>query len=61
MKVEVAKTAGFCFGVRRAVNMVYSEAEENPGKVYTMGPIIHNEQVVGDLAGRGVHVIDDSL
>ena len=30
MKVEVAKTAGFCFGVRRAVNMVYSEAEENP-------------------------------
>ena len=40
MKVEVAKTAGFCFGVRRAVNMVYSEAENNPGKVYTMGPII---------------------
>ena len=61
MKVEIAKTAGFCFGVRRAVNMVYSEAEENPGKVYTMGPIIHNEQVVEDLACRGVHVIDDSL
>lgn len=61
MKVEVAKTAGFCFGVRRAVNMVYSEVEENPGKVYTMGPIIHNEQVVNDLAAKGVHVIDDDL
>ncbi len=61
MRVEVAKTAGFCFGVRRAVEMVYSEAEENPGKVYTMGPIIHNEQVVNDLAEKGVHVIDDDL
>ena len=61
MRVEVAKTAGFCFGVRRAVEMVYSEVEENPGKVYTMGPIIHNEQVVNDLAEKGVHVIDDDL
>ena len=46
--VTVAETAGFCFGVRRAVNLVYEEAEKNR-KVYTLGPIIHNEEVVKDL------------
>ncbi|MGX8728988.1 MAG: 4-hydroxy-3-methylbut-2-enyl diphosphate reductase, partial [Lachnospiraceae bacterium] len=61
MKVRVAKSAGFCFGVKRAVQMVYDEAEKNPGKVYTMGPIIHNEQVVEDLARRGVGIIGDDL
>ena len=57
MEVTVAKSAGFCFGVKRAVDMVYKEAEQN-GKVYTLGPIIHNEQVVEDLASKGVEVID---
>ena len=53
--VILAKTAGFCFGVKRAVDMAYSlTGEEN---VYTYGPIIHNETVVDDLAARGVHVI----
>jgi len=61
MVVRVAKTAGFCFGVKRAVSMVYEAAEKYPGRVYTMGPIIHNEQVVEDLAEKGVRVIDDSL
>ncbi|MGX8703555.1 MAG: 4-hydroxy-3-methylbut-2-enyl diphosphate reductase [bacterium] len=61
MKVRVAKSAGFCFGVKRAVQMVYDEAEKNPGKVYTMGPIIHNEQVVGDLSRKGVRMIGDDL
>lgn len=56
MKVTVAKSAGFCFGVKRAVDMVYREAE-NGGHVYTLGPIIHNEQVVEDMERHGVHVI----
>lgn len=57
MKVTLAKTAGFCFGVKRAVEMVYKEAETGK-KVYTLGPIIHNEQVVQDLEQKGVRVID---
>lgn len=59
MEVKVAKTAGFCFGVKRAVDLVYKEAEESPCKpVYTYGPIIHNEEVIADLEARGVRVID---
>ncbi len=57
MEVTVAKTAGFCFGVKRAVEQVYRQAEEAKGPVYTFGPIIHNDQVVEDLAGKGVQVI----
>ncbi len=57
MKVVVAKSAGFCFGVKRAVQTVYDEAEKAKGKIYTYGPIIHNEQVVEDLAKRGVEII----
>ncbi len=56
MNVELAKTAGFCFGVKRAVDMVYEEIKKG-GKVYTYGPIIHNEEVVADLAAKGVGVI----
>lgn len=55
--VELAKTAGFCFGVKRAVDMVYQEADVEQ-KVCTYGPIIHNEEVVGDLEKKGVRVID---
>ena len=58
MKVVVAKSAGFCFGVKRAVQTVYDEAEKANGKIYTYGPIIHNEQVVEDLAKRGVEIIE---
>ncbi len=57
MEVTVAKTAGFCFGVKRAVEQVYRQAEEAEGPVYTYGPIIHNDQVVQDLAEKGVQVI----
>ena len=59
MNVTLAKTAGFCFGVKRAVNMVYDEI--GSGAVYTYGPIIHNEEVVNDLRMRGVDVIEDLL
>ena len=56
MKVTLAKTAGFCPGVKRAVDMAYKAA--GSGRVYTYGPIIHNEAVVEDLARQGVQVAD---
>ncbi len=59
MEVTVAKTAGFCFGVRRAVEKVYEQIETSTKSVYTYGPIIHNEEVVNDLKHRGVSVIED--
>ena len=58
-KVIVAKTAGFCFGVKRAVNTVYEQIESGDKDIYTYGPIIHNEEVVNDLAKRGVKVLDN--
>ena len=56
MEVTLAKTAGFCFGVRRAVDKVY-ELADTEEKVYTYGPIIHNEEVVSDLEAKGVTVL----
>lgn len=56
MEIIVAKTAGFCFGVKRAVDMAYEQAVEK--NVYTFGPIIHNEHVVKDLENQGVRVIN---
>ena len=56
MQVEVAQTAGFCFGVDRAVSTVYRLLKEGK-KAATLGPIIHNPQVTGDLAARGVRVV----
>ena len=58
MKIELAKSAGFCFGVKRAVNTVYEEATKGQAPIDTFGPIIHNEEVVKELEGMGVHVID---
>ena len=55
MEVNLAKTAGFCFGVRRAVDKVYEEAGKE--QVYTYGPIIHNSEVVSDLEQRGIKVL----
>ena len=57
MEISIAKSAGFCFGVRRAVDCVYAEAEHED--VYTFGPIIHNDEVVADLERHGVRVIRD--
>lgn len=56
-RITVAKTAGFCFGVNRAVDMVYRLAETEQ-RVKTLGPIIHNPQVVEDLKRRGVEILD---
>ena len=55
--IKVAKNAGFCFGVARAVDMVYRELDAGK-KVCTLGEIIHNPQMVEELADRGVLVVD---
>lgn len=57
MPVEVAKTAGFCFGVNRAVKIL-EELTERGEKVCTLGPIIHNPQVIDDFQKKGVRIID---
>ena len=59
MEVIVAKTAGFCFGVERAVNKVSEQIEKTSQPIYTYGPIIHNEEVVKDLEAKGVKLIAD--
>lgn len=56
MEIIIAQTAGFCFGVKRAVDMAYAHAEEE--HTFTYGPIIHNEVVTGDLENKGVYAID---
>ena len=57
MEILKAKTAGFCFGVDRAVKMTYDLVEKGH-KVATLGPLIHNPQCVADLASRGVLTVD---
>lgn len=56
--IKVAKTAGFCYGVKRAVNSVYDEIK-NGTKLATLGALIHNPQVIGDLAEKGVIAYDN--
>ena len=62
MKIEVSKYAGFCFGVKSAVNLIYKAIAENgdSGKrINTLGMLIHNETVVGELSQKGVRVIGE--
>lgn len=61
--MKLAKSAGFCFGVKRAVETVYEQIEKQKISdkklpIYTYGPIIHNEQVVKDLEEKGVQVLN---
>lgn len=60
MEILSARSAGFCFGVTRAVDTVYKEIENNQNDkiIYTFGPIIHNEKVVSDLEKKGVVVVN---
>ena len=58
LEIRTAKSAGFCFGVRRAVDTVYRQAAEKRCLVYTFGPIIHNEAVVKDLEEKGVRIVE---
>ena len=57
MKITIAKDAGYCFGVRDAVNLAYKTAEEH-GEVYMLGDIVHNENVIEDLDKAGAKVVD---
>jgi len=60
MKVKLARSAGFCMGVRRAMEIVLSEAHKNKEKpLYTYGPLIHNRQVLTLLESKGVKVLKD--
>ena len=58
-ELTIAKSAGFCFGVTRSVNMVYEAIEKENVPIYTYGPIIHNDEVVKDMEKNGVTVIND--
>ena len=58
MQVTVAKSAGFCFGVQRAVDTVYEQVKKGVRPIYKYGPIIHNEVVVKDLEEKGVRVLE---
>lgn len=58
MEIELGKKAGFCFGVDRAVKMLYDLVEKGE-KVCTLGPIIHNPQVIEDLKSKGVRIISE--
>jgi small subunit ribosomal protein S1 len=59
MKIYVVKEAGFCFGVKRAIRLAFDAAKSKNGKAYTLGPLIHNPQVVDDLRKKGVVVVKD--
>ena len=62
MKVKLARSAGFCMGVRRALEIVLSEAnKKKQGPLYTFGPLIHNAQVLELLEAKGVRVLNDPL
>ena len=56
-EITVAESAGFCFGVDRAVKLCYQALEQHP-HVATLGPIIHNQNVVDDLTRRGARIVD---
>ena len=57
MNIIIAKDAGYCFGVRDAVNMAYETADKY-GDVYMLGDIVHNEKVVADLEKSGTKVVE---
>jgi 4-hydroxy-3-methylbut-2-enyl diphosphate reductase len=59
MEIKLAKTAGFCMGVRRAVDIVLEIARhENGRRIYTYGPLIHNPQTIELLKSRGINPVD---
>jgi (E)-4-hydroxy-3-methyl-but-2-enyl pyrophosphate reductase len=59
MEIFVARRSGFCYGVKRALSLVYDVLKENRGPLYSLGPLIHNPQVIKDLEEKGLKVIDD--
>jgi 4-hydroxy-3-methylbut-2-enyl diphosphate reductase len=59
MKINIAKKAGFCFGVKRAIDITFNLAKDDNKGLYTYGPLIHNPQVVEELNRKGVKTVDD--
>ena len=60
MNVIRAKVLGFCFGVRRAVELAEQALAESNGKVYSLGPLIHNEAALADLQSRGLCTVEEA-
>lgn len=59
MKIVIAKSSGFCLGVRRAVEMVLDASSQNGEPIYTYGPLVHNPQVLLSLEEKGVHAFKE--
>ncbi|MEE4601042.1 MAG: 4-hydroxy-3-methylbut-2-enyl diphosphate reductase [Desulfobacteraceae bacterium] len=59
MKIIIAKTSGFCMGVRRAVEMVLDAPAQSTKPIYTYGPLIHNPQVLNLLKSKDIKVLDE--
>ena len=59
MEIVIGKTAGFCYGVERAIEGAKKELEDDNKKVYCLGEIVHNKEVVKDLENRGIQFIED--
>ena len=58
MKITVAKTAGFCFGVRNAIQIAQKESQKSDQPIYTYGPLIHNRDVIERLEEQGIYALD---
>ena len=59
MAIKLAKTAGFCMGVRRAVSIALRESQDGGTETYTYGPLIHNEQTIKLLEARNIFILND--
>ncbi|NMS89311.1 4-hydroxy-3-methylbut-2-enyl diphosphate reductase [Clostridioides difficile] len=59
MNVKIAKHAGFCFGVKRAMKMAWDEVEKNNSGIYALGPLIHNKQAVAKYEEKGLKTVDE--
>ena len=59
LTIKIANSAGFCFGVQRAVDIAFKLGSQYPGEVFTLGPIIHNPNVVQQLEKKSVHMVND--
>lgn len=58
MEIIIGKTAGFCYGVKRAVDGTIEESKKNK-KTYCLGELVHNKEVIEDLKNKGIKIIED--
>ncbi len=59
MEIKIAKNAGFCFGVKRALQLVEEARKITTGEIYSLGPLIHNPQVIQKLKDNGIQPVED--